>query len=79
MLYSTVIFLDFNHADIRSNNYDNINICRARLISTGKYKMFLFLKIWKMILKNIFNPLYLFHNFTKYESGEIILTKLNHL
>ena len=37
VILSTVIFLDINQADIRSNNYDKINICRARLISTGSY------------------------------------------
>ena len=45
VILSTVIFLDINQADIRSNNYDKINICRARLISTGSYKMFFFLNI----------------------------------
>ena len=36
VILSTVIFPDFNHADISSNNYDNINICREILISTGR-------------------------------------------
>ena len=36
-------------------------------------------QILQIILHKIFNPLQIFHNFTKYESGEIILTKLNHL
>ena len=44
-ILSTGIFPDFNPADIWSNNYDKINICRARLISTGSYKMFFFLNI----------------------------------
>jgi len=57
VILSTVIFPDFNHTDIRSNNYDKINICRARLTSTGKYKMFLCLKILKRIQDNIINTL----------------------
>ena len=57
VILSTVIFPDFNHVDIRSNNYDNINICRARLVSTGKYKMFLYLKLLQRILHKILNTL----------------------
>ena len=59
VILSTISFPGFNHADIRRNNYENINICRERLISIGRYKMFQY--------------------FTKHESGEIILTMLNHL
>jgi hypothetical protein len=69
VILSTVIFSDFNHADIRSNNYDKINIRRARLISIKWYKMFLYLKILQRILDKIVNTL------TKHESGETISTK----
>ena len=57
VILSTKIFPDFNHADITRNNYDNLNICKARLISTGKYEMFLCLKILQRILHMIFNAL----------------------
>ena len=57
VILSTVIFPDFNHADITRNNYDKLNICKAILISTGKYEMFLCLKILKRIQDNIINTL----------------------
>ena len=44
-ILTTVIFLDFNHAYIRSNKLDNINMNISRFISTKQNMTVMVLKI----------------------------------
>ena len=62
VILSTVIFPDFNHAYIRSNKLDNLNMNISRFISTEQNMTVMDLKILQSVPNMLVRILLIFRN-----------------